>query len=86
MLPLYCATAPAALTGVRHGCVRASAVDVVPAAFHSMVVREACADGAPGPHCAGFASGTGPFEANPFDLGAKYADVVPLTELLQRLG
>ncbi|MET7423496.1 isochorismatase family protein [Dactylosporangium sp. NPDC005555] len=47
------------------GCVRASAVDALQAGFRPMVVREACADRAPGPH-----------EANLFDLDAKYADVV----------
>ncbi|MGI5184850.1 isochorismatase family protein [Dactylosporangium sp. CA-152071] len=49
------------------GCVRASAVDALQAGFRPMVVREACADRAPGPH-----------SANLFDLDAKYADVVSL--------
>jgi maleamate amidohydrolase len=49
------------------GCVRASAVDALQAGFRPMVVREACADRAPGPHT-----------SNLFDLDAKYADVVPL--------
>ncbi|WP_327011274.1 isochorismatase family protein [Dactylosporangium sp. NBC_01737] len=56
------------------GCVRASAVDALQAGFRPMVVREACADRAPGPH-----------EANLFDLDAKYADVVPCSEALERL-
>ena len=56
------------------GCVRASAVDALQAGFRPMVVREACADRAPGPH-----------EANLFDLDAKYADVVGFDEALARL-
>ncbi|MEU8003031.1 isochorismatase family protein [Catellatospora sp. NPDC049111] len=57
------------------GCVRASAVDALQHGFRPMVVREACADRDPGPH-----------EANLFDLDAKYADVVSLSEALTRLG
>ncbi|MDG6103660.1 isochorismatase family protein [Dactylosporangium aurantiacum] len=56
------------------GCVRASAVDALQHGFRPMVVREACADRAPGPH-----------EANLFDLDAKYADVVDMSEALRRL-
>ena len=54
------------------GCVRASAVDALQAGFRPMVVREACADRAPGPH-----------DANLFDLDAKYADVVSLASALR---
>lgn len=56
------------------GCVRASAVDALQHGLRPMVVREACADRDPGPH-----------ESNLFDLDAKYADVVSLTEALDRL-
>ncbi|WP_034591734.1 isochorismatase family protein [Hamadaea tsunoensis] len=56
------------------GCVRASAVDTLQNGFRPMVVREACADRAAGPH-----------EANLFDLDAKYADVIPLSEALARM-
>ena len=56
------------------GCVRASAVDALQAGFRPMVVREACADRAPGPH-----------SSNLFDLDAKYADVVPCSDALERL-
>ncbi len=56
------------------GCVRASAVDALQAGFRPMVVREACADRAPGPH-----------DANLFDLDAKYADVVPCADAVRHL-
>ena len=61
------------------GCIRASAVDACQYGFIPLVVREAVADRAPGPH-----------EANLFDLQAKYAEVVSLEEvrgyLAQRRG
>jgi maleamate amidohydrolase len=57
------------------GCVRASAVDALQTGFRPMVVRDACADRAPGPH-----------SANLFDLDAKYADVVSLDDALRGLG
>lgn len=56
------------------GCVRASAVDACQHGFVPVVVREAVGDRAPGPH-----------EANLFDLQAKYAEVVSLTEVLAYL-
>ena len=56
------------------GCVRASAVDALQAGFRPMVVREACADRAAGPH-----------DANLFDLDAKYADVVSLDLAVRRM-
>ncbi|GAB3849841.1 isochorismatase family protein [Dactylosporangium cerinum] len=56
------------------GCVRASAVDALQAGFRPMVVREACADRAPGPHT-----------SNLFDLDAKYADVVSLDSARQHM-
>ncbi|HEU4531019.1 MAG TPA: isochorismatase family protein [Steroidobacteraceae bacterium] len=61
------------------GCIRASTVDACQSGFIPLVVREAVADRAPGPH-----------EANLFDLQAKYAEVVSLEEvrgyLAQRRG
>ncbi|MEO8898688.1 MAG: isochorismatase family protein [Candidatus Dormibacter sp.] len=56
------------------GCVRASAVDAMQHGFIPIVVREAVGDRHPAPH-----------EANLFDLGAKYADVVSETELMEHL-
>lgn len=47
------------------GCVRATAVDAIQHGFAPFVVREACADRAPAPH-----------EANLFDIGAKYGEVI----------
>ncbi|MCS7001512.1 MAG: N-carbamoylsarcosine amidohydrolase [Dehalococcoidia bacterium] len=63
------------VTGVTtSGCVRASVVDSLQHGFRTIVVREAVGDRAPGPH-----------EANLFDMHAKYADVVSLTETLEYL-
>ena len=56
------------------GCIRASAIDSLQYAYHTVVVREAVGDRAAGPH-----------EANLFDIDAKYADVVPLAEALDYL-
>jgi maleamate amidohydrolase len=56
------------------GCVRASALDTLQHGFRPIVVREACADREGGPH-----------EANLFDLDAKYADVVALSDALEYL-
>jgi len=56
------------------GCVRASAVDCCQHGFIPMVVREAVGDRAPRPH-----------EANLFDLQAKYAEVVSLSDALTYL-
>ena len=53
------------------GCIRASAVDACQHGFIPLVVREAVGDRAPGPH-----------EANLFDLQAKYAEVISLTDAL----
>jgi maleamate amidohydrolase len=47
------------------GCVRATAVDAIQHGFAPFVVAEACADRAAGPH-----------EANLFDIGAKYGEVI----------
>lgn len=57
------------------GCVRATALDAMQCGFVPVVVREAVGDRDPHPH-----------EANLFDLGAKYADVVGLEEVLGYLG
>lgn len=51
------------------GCVRATAVDAVQSGFNTLVVAEACGDRAPGPH-----------DTALFDLQAKYADVIGLSE------
>jgi len=56
------------------GCIRASAIDSLQYGFHTIVVREAVGDRAAGPH-----------EANLFDIDAKYADVVPLADVLEYL-
>lgn len=56
------------------GCVRASTVDAIQHGFIPVVVSDACGDRHPAPH-----------EANLFDLQAKYADVLPLSQLRDRL-
>lgn len=53
------------------GCVRATVVDSCQHGFYTAVVRKCVGDRAPGPH-----------EANLFDMDAKYADVIPLSEAL----
>jgi maleamate amidohydrolase len=63
------------LTGLStSGCVRATCVDAVSHGFRTAVVADACGDRHPGPH-----------EANLFDMGAKYADVVSEAEALSYL-
>lgn len=57
------------------GCVRATAVDAVQHGYPTLVVRDAVADRAAGPH-----------EAALLDLDAKYADVIGLREAVDRLG
>jgi maleamate amidohydrolase len=54
------------------GCVRATAIDLLQYGFPTLVPRECVADRAQAPH-----------EANLFDIGAKYADVVSLDEALE---
>jgi N-formylmaleamate deformylase len=56
------------------GCIRASALDALQSGFKVVIPRECVADRAPGPH-----------EANLFDLQAKYADVVCISEVLAAL-
>ncbi len=53
------------------GCVRATATDASAHGFVPFVVREAVGDRTPAVH-----------EANLFDLNAKYADVIPLTDAI----
>ena len=56
------------------GCVRASALDALCHGFAPLVVRDACGDREPSIH-----------EANLFDLGAKYADIVTTAEAVTYL-
>lgn len=56
------------------GCVRASTVDAVQHGFIPVVVSDACGDRHPSPH-----------DANLFDLGAKYADVMTLAQVRSQL-
>lgn len=56
------------------GCVRASTLDAMCYGFRPIVVRECVGDRATGPH-----------ESSLFDLNQKYADVVPLAEVLSQL-
>jgi maleamate amidohydrolase len=51
------------------GCVRASGVDALQHGFIPVVIADACGDRHPQPH-----------ESNLFDLNAKYADVMTLTQ------
>lgn len=56
------------------GCVRATALDALQNGFAPIVVRDAVGDRDPAPH-----------EANLFDLQAKYADVISLSEAIDYL-
>jgi maleamate amidohydrolase len=56
------------------GCIRATAIDAVSYGYRVVVPEEAVADRVPGPHY-----------ANLFDINAKYGDVLPLAEVLERL-
>ena len=56
------------------GCVRATVVDAMGHGFRPIVPRECVGDRASGPH-----------EANLFDMDQKYADVMPLAEVLDEL-
>ena len=63
------------LTGITtSGCVRATCVDTMSHGFIPIVVREGVGDRAQAPH-----------EANLFDMSAKYADVLPETEVIDYL-
>jgi nicotinamidase-related amidase len=54
------------------GCIRATAIDLLQYGYPTLVPRECVADRAQAPH-----------EANLFDINAKYADVVPLDDVLE---
>ncbi len=54
------------------GCVRATAIDLLQYGYPTLVPRECVGDRAQAPH-----------EANLFDIDAKYADVVPLDDVLE---
>jgi nicotinamidase-related amidase len=56
------------------GCIRATAIDLLQYGYPTLVPRECVGDRAQAPH-----------EANLFDINAKYADVVPLDEVLEYL-
>ena len=61
------------LTGcATSGCVRATAIDGISNGYRVIVPKEAVGDRAQGPH-----------EANLFDIGAKMADVLPLSEVVE---
>jgi nicotinamidase-related amidase len=53
------------------GCIRATAIDLLQYGYPTLVPRECVGDRAQAPH-----------EANLFDIDAKYADVVPLDDVL----
>ncbi len=57
------------------GCVRATVVDSLQHGFRTIVPEECVGDRAEAPH-----------RANLFDMGTKYADVVPLSEVMDYLG
>ena len=57
------------------GCVRATVVDALSHDIRPLVVTDCCGDRAAGPH-----------EANLFDMGQKYADLIDSAEVLARLG
>ncbi|MGH3037823.1 MAG: isochorismatase family protein [Gaiellaceae bacterium] len=57
------------------GCVRATAVDSLQHGYRTIVPREAVGDRNPDAHA-----------ANLYDIDAKYGDVVPLVDVLARLG
>ena len=54
------------------GCIRATAIDLLQYGYPTLIPRECVADRAQAPH-----------EANLFDINAKYADVVPLDDVLE---
>lgn len=56
------------------GCVRATAVDLMQEGYPVLVPAECCGDRAQAPH-----------DANLFDMSAKYADVVTVTEAIEYL-
>jgi maleamate amidohydrolase len=56
------------------GCIRASVIDAMSHNYRTVVVTDCVGDRAIGPH-----------EANLFDIGQKYADLMSGAELLERL-
>lgn len=56
------------------GCIRASVIDAMSSNFRSVVVRDCVGDRALGPH-----------EANLFDIGQKYADLLTTHEVMALL-
>lgn len=60
--------------GTTSGCVRATVMDALAHGFRPIIPLEAVGDRAPEPH-----------EANLFDIGAKYGDIVPVDEVLAYL-
>jgi nicotinamidase-related amidase len=56
------------------GCVRATAIDLLQYGYPAVVPRECVGDRAQAPH-----------DANLFDISAKYADVLPLEDVLAEL-
>jgi maleamate amidohydrolase len=56
------------------GCVRATVLDAMGHGFRPMVPRECVGDRAEGPH-----------EANLFDMDQKYADVMPVKDVVKEL-
>lgn len=56
------------------GCVRASVVDSMSYNFRTVVAEDGVGDRALGPH-----------EANLFDMGQKYADVIPTADIIRHL-
>ena len=63
------------LTGcTTSGCIRASAIDAMSMNYRVTVARDCVGDRAPGPH-----------EANLFDMGQKYADLLTGAEIAEAL-
>lgn len=60
--------------GSTSGCVRATVVDAMQNNFRTIVARDCVGDRAIGPH-----------EANLFDMGQKYADLMDRDEIIQKL-
>jgi maleamate amidohydrolase len=56
------------------GCIRATAIDLLQYGYPAVVPRECVGDRAQAPH-----------DANLFDISAKYADVLPLEDVLAEL-
>jgi nicotinamidase-related amidase len=56
------------------GCIRATAIDLLQYGYPAVVPRECVGDRAQAPH-----------DANLFDISAKYADVLPLADVLAEL-